>query len=169
MAVLLIKINKAQEALEKAQTEVVELEANVAALTKRQEKLDTEISDKKSEIGQYNPDIAILKDDLKVANQKIAVETDEQTIANDFKRAYKLTDKNVKTILLPETASSGRIFHNKFLVMPIDVSKLMTQTKNNAVACDEEVVLKDQISVLNASILTLTNEKLDLEREKAQA
>ncbi|MBA6304207.1 hypothetical protein [Colwellia sp. MB02u-14] len=163
------KINKAQEALDKAQTETVELKANVVVLTKEQEILAAEISDKKTEISQYVADIATLKDDLNVANQKIAVETDEQTIANDFKHAYELTDKNVKIILLPETTSSGRIFHNKFLAMPIDVSKLMTQTKNNAVACDEEVVLKDQISALTASILTLTNEKLDLEREKAQA
>jgi len=163
------KINKAQEALKKAQTETVELKANVAALNKKQEKLDAEISDKKTEISQYNADIATLKGDLKVADQKIAVETDEQTIANDFKHAYELTDKNVKTILLPETTSSGRIFHNKFLAMPIDVSKLMIQTKNNAVACDKEVVLKDQISALSASILTLTTQKLDLEREKAQA
>jgi predicted nucleic acid-binding Zn-ribbon protein len=163
------KINKAQEALEIAQTETLELKANVAALTEEQEKLDAEISDKKTQISQYNADIATLKDDLKVANQKIAVETDEQTIANDFKRAYELTDRNVKIILLPETTSSGKIFKNKFLAMPIDVSKLMTQTKNNAVACGEEVVLKDQISALTADILTLTNEKLDLEREKTQA
>ena len=159
----------AQDKINKAQTETVELKANVAALNKKQEKLDAEISDKKTEISQYNADIATLKGDLKVADQKIAVETDEQTIANDFKHAYELTDKNVKTILLPETTSSGRIFHNKFLAMPIDVSKLMIQTKNNAVACDKEVVLKDQISALSASILTLTTQKLDLEREKAQA
>lgn len=157
----------AKKALEEERTKLL---ANVADLTAEQLKRDALIDGDKKKISDFEQQIVSLNQELVRANQTKLEETADQTIAKDFMTAFGLTEANVKVVRYTEVAPrSGRTFTNSFLAIPVDVAKLPTISKNTEVACKAEVGLRENIDALKDDINTLTLQKLDLERQKAQA
>lgn len=163
------KIADAEAKMRMAEAERDALQKKTDDLTKQQEAKDKEIQKAEAEIADKKTQIDELKRNLEVANQQLVVETADQEIADNYKKAFGLTDRNVKIISYKEPTASGRLFTNVFLAMPVDIAKLAVISKNNEAACKEEVGLREQISDLDNQVKDLTNQKLDLERQKTQA
>lgn len=163
------KIKHAEDQMQQLETSNQNLQVEVSDLSSQQEELNKEILENKNKVQVFQDKIGSLNSELVIANKKVVSMSDDQAIADSFKEAFDLTDANVKVITYAEPTPSGRLFKNTFLAMPIDIAKLPITSKNTESACLAEVAYRKQIEGLQSAINKLTNDKLDLEREKAQA
>lgn len=161
------KIAAAEKQQADMQAEKAQLEDKVASLTAKQDELDKKIASQQTQIGQYESEIADIKEKLIAANKLTIAEVDEQSIADNFKKTYGLEDvKGIRLVKIPPAEGGFKITS---LVLPIDYIKLAVTAKNSQRACEQQAELQDKIIGLNQEINQLTNEKLVLEQQKTQA
>lgn len=160
------KIAKAEQDQRHLIVEKQQLILQVADLSKQQEALVKQMAEQQQLVAQKQAEVAKIQQDLEVANAQTLARYDDQSIAQQFKDTYKLTDENIRIMSAPVL---GKKWKEQVLILPIDYIKLAISAHDTKVACQQQSDLKSQIIDLNQVILDLQTHNLKLEQDKSLA
>jgi cbb3-type cytochrome oxidase subunit 3 len=160
------KIDKAENDQAALIADRVQLTQQIAELTAQQHTLVKQIETHQQSINTYQNEIDNIEKELQLANKKTVAEYDDQTIAQQFKDTYQLTDKNIQIMQVP---LEGSPWKERVLTLPIDYVKLTVTAHDSKVACQQQSALKTQIIDLNQAIYDLQQLNIKLEQDKSMA
>ena len=119
------------------------------------------ISEKQSLINDANRRIAEIKENYELVKQSLFRETNEQSVALDFKDAFGVTRiPSIRMIELPEGPGAKDMI--SFMVLPVHFTKALTDTKNKYDTCVATKRELQDINALKQDILTVQEEKTAL-------
>lgn len=125
---------------------------------------DKEIGVRENLISKAEERIVELKDNYEIVRKSLFQETDEQVIALNFKEAFKATRiPSIRIIKLPEVI--GATTSAPFMVLPVDYTKALTDTKNKYDTCISTNKELEDINELRKEITKLQDEKINLHIE----
>lgn len=162
----------AEEKIAKAQNEQAALlkdndtlTLEVADLEAKQQSLAIQIDAHKSSITELENKIELNKQELLQTNYNTIKQYSDQSIAQQFKDRYKLTDKAIRIIEVPIPVA-GSPWKERVLVLPIDYVKLTVTALDSKEACLKQSDLQNQIMALDKTIFELQTQNFKLEQDK---